>query len=198
MVLSSAVPAMAMDHTATEIEPPVPAMGAADASTASMAELQTMLDELTRSNDELRADNSTLQATLDELARENDSLRSSLGRFDDLYDPLEADRQLLLDLRKSLPETRPEAEAQIERIQQLALSSDPARLGQLVDRIGETAPTYLDWRFGDFGSATEFSQAYVATGANAFDSTMEAFRSAALMSVASRLDGLLTILDRVR
>jgi len=38
----------------------------------------------------------------------------------------------------------------------------------------------------------------VETGANAFDSSMEEFRSQVLMSVANRLDSLLTILDRVR
>ena len=61
-----------------------------------------------------------------------------------------------------------------------------------------TAPAFLDWRFGEFNTTQEFSSAYVESGANAFDSSMEEFRSEVLRSVASRLDGLLTILDRAR
>jgi hypothetical protein len=64
--------------------------------------------------------------------------------------------------------------------------------------VGETAPAFLDWRFGEFGSTEEFSSAYVESGANAFDTSMEEFRAEVLRSVANRLDGLLTILDRVR
>jgi hypothetical protein len=161
-------------------------------------ELRTIADDLTVANDALAADNTALQQTVDELARERDELRASLSRFDDLYSPLEADRQLLFELRKDLPETRPEAEAQLKRIRALALASDPARLGQLVDRIDDTAPAFLDWRFGEWANAQELSAAYVETGANAFESSMDDFRSEVLMSVANRLDGLLTILDRVR
>jgi len=146
----------------------------------------------------LVADNSVLQQTVDELLRERDRLRASLGRFDDLYTPLEADRQLLFELRKNLPETRPEVEAQLVRIRSLALTADPARLGQLVDRVDDAAPAFLDWRFGDFETTQEINDAYIETGANAFDSSMDDFRSEVLMSVANRLDGLLTILDRVR
>ena len=167
-------------------------------ATATMDELRTLVADLTAANDALLANNTDLQATLDGLADERDRLAASVGRFDDLYDPLESDRQLLFELRKQMPETRPEAEPQLERIRALALSSDPQRLGQLVDRVDEAAPAFLDWRFGDFDSTAEFSAAYIDTGANAFDSSFEELRSEVLMTVANRLDGLLTILDRVR
>jgi hypothetical protein len=164
----------------------------------SVEELRLLVDDLSLANDALAADNMNLQQTVDALTHERDRLLDSLQRFDDLYEPLEADRQLLFELRKGLPETRPEAEAQLERIRSLALSSDPARLGQLVDRVDEAAPAYFDWRFGEFSSSEEYSSAYVRTGANAFDSSMLEFRAEVLRSVANRLDGLLTILDRVR
>ena len=177
------------DDTGTaEIEPPI----------ATVDELQGQVADLSVANDALLADNTALQRTVDELAAERDALLASLGRFDDLYGPLESDRKLLNELRKDLPETRPEAEAQLDRIRSYALGSDPARLGQLVDRLDESIPTFLDWRFGEWESTQEFSQAYVDTGANAFDSSMQEFRSEVLLSVANRLDGLLTILDRLR
>ena len=97
----------------------------------------------------------------------------TLSHFDDVYEPMEADRQLLFELRKDLPETRPEAEAQLERMRSLALAADPARLGQLVDRVGEAAPDFLDWRFGDYASDAEAAQAYLDSGASAFDTTIE-------------------------
>ena len=187
--------AMAMDTGTAEIETlDTPVATAA----ASVDELRSLVDDLSVANDTLQADNSTLQQTVDALAVERDRLRDSLSRFDDLYAPLESDRQLLFELRKRLPETRPEAESQLARIRSLALSSDPQRLGQLVDRVDDATPAFLDWRFGEFATPQDFNAAYVDTGANAFDTTMEEFRSEVLMSVANRLDGLLTIIDRVR
>ena len=195
MLLVPASATMAMDAGSAELPPSGPEMTDVQ---ATVDDLRTLVDDLSRANDALAADNASLQQTVDSLAVERDRLQESLRRFDELYEPLEADRQLLFELRKGLPETRPEAEAQIERIRDLALSSDPARLGQLVDRVSDTAPAFLDWRFGEFSTTQEFSSAYVETGANAFDSSMEEFRSEVLRSVANRLDGLLTILDRAR
>lgn len=168
------------------------------AGTASVSELRSLVDDLSIANDELQADNLDLQQHLDSLSSERDKLQASLGRFDDLYGPLEADRQLLTELRKGLPDTRPEAEAQLVRIRGLAQSSNPARLGRLVDRVEDAAPAFLDWRFTQFGSTQEATEAYISTGANAFDSTMNEFRNEVLLAVANRLDGLLTIIDRTR
>lgn len=187
--------AMAMDTGTAEVEPGVTDTGA---TTATVDELRTLVEDLSVANDALLSDNTDLQAAIDALAHERDRLTASIGRFDDLYDPIESDRQLLFELRKQMPETRPEAEAQLARIRSLALSSDPQRLGQLVDRVDDATPAFLDWRFGEFENTSDFSAAYVETGANAFDSSFDELRSEALMTVANRLDGLLTILDRVR
>jgi hypothetical protein len=139
-----------------------------------------------------------LRDLVGELAGERDTLARTLARFDDLYEPLEADRQLLFELRKGVPETRPEAEAQIERLRSLAKSSDPSRLGRVVERVAEAAPEFFDWRFTEFATAQEATEAYIASGANAFDSSMSEFRNEVLLSVANRLDGLLTTIDRTR
>ena len=186
---------MAMDAGAAEVDRV--ATDPAEAQ-AALGELRAIVDDLSLANDTLQADNSSLQQAIETLALERDRLRASLEHFDDLYDPLEADRQLLFELRKGLPETRTEAEAQLDRIRALALSSNPARLGQLVDRVDDAAPAFLDWRFSQFTSSQEATEAYINTGANAFDSSMDEFRSEVLMSVANRLDGLLNVIDRVR
>ncbi len=194
-ILVPASATMAMDASAAELDP----VGTGTVQAGATAdELRTLIEDLVLANDALEADISSLRQNVDAISLERDRLRGSIERFDDLYGPLEADRQLLVELRKGLPETRPEAEAQIDRIRSLALSADPSRLGQLVDRIDDTAPAFLDWRFGEFASTDDFTNAYIDTGANAFDTSMEDFRSEVLMSVSNRLDGLLTILDRVR
>ena len=198
MAATMLVPAsatMAMDTSAAELDP-VETEAVQPGATAD--ELHALIEDLVLANDALQADNSSLRQNVDAISLERDRLRGSLERFDDLYGPIEADRQLLVELRKGLPETRPEAEAQIDRIRSLALSADPSRLGQLVDRIDDAAPAFLDWRFGEFNSNDDFANAYIDSGANAFDTSMEDFRSEVLMSVSNRLDGLLTILDRVR
>ena len=165
---------------------------------ASTAELRAQLDDLTLRYDELLADHTSLQQAVDDLSSQRDELARSLGHLDEIYAPLEADRQLLFELRKGLPETRLEAEAQLERMRSLALTADPARLGQLVDRVGEAAPAFLEWRFTEYASDAEAAQAYLDSGAGAFDTTLGEFRNEVLMSVANRLDGLLTVIDRVR
>jgi chromosome segregation ATPase len=164
----------------------------------ALTELQVSVAELTARYDEAVADNASLQQVVDDLSSERDRLAASLGHFDELYESLEADRQLLFELRKGVPETRPEAEAQLARIRSLALMSNPSRLGQLVDRVDQAAPAFFEWRFADFGSSEEATAAYIDSGANAYDSTMTEFRNEVLMSVANRLDGLLTVIDRVR
>ena len=201
--------ALAVDSTANELEP----NGLAPLlEQPTLVQLREQLDTLSAQNTELadqnvvlvdangllQADNSSLAQAIEEMTRERDRLQASFKHFDDLFDPLEADRQLLVELRKGLPETRVEAQAQLDRMERLALSSNPARLGQLVDRVSENAPAFLDWRFTQFASTQEASQAYISSGANAFDSSMDDFRSAVLLSVANRLDGLLNVLDRIR
>ncbi len=195
VLLVPASAAVAMDPSAAEVD--VPAAGQTLPDT-NLNELRALIDDLSVANDELQANNLTLQQSVDALSVERDRLQTSLTRFDTLYDPIEADRQLLTELRKGLPETRPEAEAQLERLHDLALTSNPQRLGRLIDRVEDAAPAFLDWRFTEFGSTQEATQAYINSGANVFDSTMNELRNEVLLSVANRLDGILTTIDRIR
>ena len=113
-----------------------------------------------------------------------------------MYDQMEADRLLMLALRKDLPATRPEAMAYLDQLQKLALASDPANLGTLAQRVIEAAPIYLDWRDKTFASTAESDAAYIESGASGFDTNLRAFRDGALLTVADRLDAVLNLLDR--
>ena len=55
------------------------------------------------------------QAEVAALQAENERLTGLIGSWSDLYDPMEADRQLLLELRKDLPDERDAVVAYVER-----------------------------------------------------------------------------------
>jgi hypothetical protein len=115
-----------------------------------------------------------------------------------IYEPLEADRLLLIELRKELPEARSEAEEYLARTQQLALIANPARLGPSISRVLASAPIYLDWRDGTYATPEEASLAYQETGAAGFDRTWSDFRNDVLLSVSNQLDAVLSAVDRIR
>jgi hypothetical protein len=138
------------------------------------------------------------RAEIRTLTAERDRLEALLAAFDNLYDPMEADRQLLQELRKPLPEDRATAQAYLERIQALSIASDPARLGQPAARVLETAPTFLDWRDGLFPSESERQAAFLSSGAAGFGLDFDELKNAILLTVANRLDALLTLRDRIR
>jgi DNA repair exonuclease SbcCD ATPase subunit len=181
LALHSAYDALAAEHESLTLE---------------KAELSQQLADLTEQDAVLAAANTELETEITTLTQERDRLASARIDLDELAVPLEADRLLLTDLRKQLPETRPEAEAHIERIMRNALVSDPVRLSRLVTRVRQAAPTYLDWRFTEFASSDEASAAFIQTGASAFAELDQELRNAILLTVANRIDGLLNLIER--
>ncbi len=122
------------------------------------------------------------------------AVAAAAARLGKMAATLESDRLLLAELRKQLPQARAEAEAYLARVEQLALAADPARLGVVVSRVRQAAPAYLDWRDQRFATSTEAQDAYLQSGAAAFDATWSALQDAILLSVANQID---TILDVV-
>jgi hypothetical protein len=176
-VRAATVPVESPDPSAAPSSSPEPGTSAAN-------ELQAQIDQLT-------AEVATLSA-------ERDRLAGVVDQFDHLYQPMEADRLLLQELRKDLPETRAEADAYLARLQQLALQSDPSRLASIAERMMDAAPAFLDWRDQDFPTQEAAAQAFVDTGASAFGETFVEMRNAILLTVASRIDAVLSGIDRTR
>jgi chromosome segregation ATPase len=146
-----------------------------------------------------------LQAEIDELNREVQRLNAEkervervVARLQGLYSPLEADRLLLAELRKDLPQTRREAEAYIERMRVLALRADPVRLGPLATRLVEAAPVYLEWLDQDFETTEEATREFIQSGARGFQTTFSSLSNAVLLTVIDRLDAILDLLDRAQ
>jgi FtsZ-binding cell division protein ZapB len=205
LLVAGAPAVLGSDPAPPDVEAIAPEISLAEAEEL-VTELQTRVDELTEQNstlsgekDALALERDQLQQQVDILTLERDRLADGLTTFEELYDPLEADRQLLLALRKPIEDlARDDAAKHIDRVRALAESSNPSSLGQLADRVGEAAPAFLDWRDTEFASTEEATRSFIEDGASAFTTTMEEFENRILLSVATRLDGLLSILDRVR
>ena len=75
---------------------------------------------------------------------------------------------------------------------------NPSRLGQLVDRVEQAAPAFLDWRFSEFASVGGGHAGLHRQRRQRLRRDMTEFRNEVLLSVANRLDGLLTVIDRAR
>jgi hypothetical protein len=122
---------------------------------------------------------------------------SATGQLLGLRGTLEADRMLLAELRKDVPNTHAEGEAFVAHIVDLALASDPAGLGVIVSRVRNAAPAWLDWRDGQYTTAQEAADAYARSGAAAFDASWENLHDAVLLTVVNRLDTIIDIADRI-
>ena len=138
------------------------------------------------------------QAELAQVTAQRDGLQKIMDTLDTQYNAMEASRQLLLEMRKTLPDGRTDAEAYLGRIQKLANLSDPEHLGQPASRMMETAPTYLDWRDQSFPSQAEADAAFLSSGAAGFSSAFDELKDAILLDAANQLDALLTLRDRIR
>ena len=74
---------------------------------------------------------------------------------------LEADRKLLIEIRKGAPETRQEAGDYLARLKFLSGISDPVRLVPLVNRVLDQAPIYFDWLDKEFEDDNDTAVDYV-------------------------------------
>ncbi|WP_018466801.1 hypothetical protein [Calidithermus timidus] len=131
-------------------------------------------------------------------AGDTERLRNALSQLRNLAGPLEADRLLLAELRKDFPDDMDEAQAYLERLKELALKSDPARLGPLATRMVEKSPPYLKWRDKEYTTAEEAAREYARSGAREFQNLFNQFNNAVLQTVVTHIDALLSQLESLR
>lgn len=136
-----------------------------------------------------------LLAELAVVRRDRDRLERLLRRVVEQETQFEADRRLLIELRKDFPATRVEAEAYLRQLQRLALLADPVRLASPANRLMEASPSYLVWRESEFGDAEARARAFAETGAHGFPTALTTFRNAVLLTVSNRIEGLLVLVE---
>lgn len=103
-------------------------------------------------------------------------------------DAMEADRLLLSEVRKDLPEQRSDADVYLERLKELAGRSDPARLVPRVNRLIEQAPIYYAWLEKNIPDQTASNSEFVVGGARGFIVAFQEFQNTLLLTVINRLE----------
>ncbi len=103
---------------------------------------------------------------------------------------MEADRLLLAEVRKDLPDKRADADLYLKRLKDLAAKSDPVRLVPKVNRLMEQEPIYYDWLEKNANSQNQNQSAsdYVVGGARGFVVAFQDFENTLLLTVINRLD----------
>ncbi|TVQ26547.1 MAG: hypothetical protein EA382_05175 [Spirochaetaceae bacterium] len=103
---------------------------------------------------------------------------------------IEADRRLLNELRKQIPDERVEAELFLKRIRELAAISDPVFLVPLANNVIRQAPLLFEWLETEYEDPDERIRDYYIGGSWAFHRRYEAFRNAVMVTVIRRLDAV--------
>ena len=108
--------------------------------------------------------------------------------LDLIVERIDADRRLLSEIRKDVPEARWEAEGYLGRLKELASMSDPVRLVPLANRVLSQAPIYFEWLGREFSDDNERAMEYYVGGARGFSLALETFKSAVMFTIINRLD----------
>lgn len=101
---------------------------------------------------------------------------------------MDADRLLLFEVRKDLPQARSEADTYMKRLKELAALSDPVHLVPKVNRMMEQAPIYYDYVEKNIQNQNDAANEYVVGGARGFILAFQDFQGAVLLTAINRLD----------
>lgn len=101
---------------------------------------------------------------------------------------MDADRLLLFEVRKDLPDKRADANAYLARLKELAAKSDAARLVPKVNRLMEQAPIYYDWLEKNIQNQQDNQNEYVVGGARGFLVAFQDFQAEVMLVVINRLE----------
>ncbi len=101
---------------------------------------------------------------------------------------LDADRMLLFEVRKDLPQKRSDADAYLKHLKELAAKSDASLLVPKVDRMIEQAPIYYDWLEKNIQNQNQNANEYVVGGARGFLIAFQDFQNEVMLVVINRLE----------
>jgi hypothetical protein len=170
--------------------------------------LQTDLDAIARELEQQRSAAEQVEAELDSVrdrvAEKDASISELSGHVESLavleaevtalkeaVGPLEALRLLLVEVRKSTPESRKAAEDYWQGMKRLAVEVDPS-LGPKADRVLRLIPVYFDWIEQSFTTSCESVDALVNTGAIDFGTVVTDFQKDVLLTLINRMDAIVT------
>lgn len=147
--------------------------------------LKTQVDRLQQQVDAKTVEIASLQREVRSLNVQAKGLgEEALGK---LRNQLEADRLLLVELRKDTPVTQADATTMWENVRRLAARSDPSLVAK-AERVSRAVPAYYTWRESNFTSTQEAAIAFLLTGANQFEDASDNFWKSFLAILIDRLD----------
>jgi hypothetical protein len=120
----------------------------------------------------------------------NAAVQKALGSTDvqTFLAGMDADRLLLFEVRKALPDKRADANVYLARLKELAGKSDAARLVPKVNRLIEQAPIYYDWLEKNIQNQQDNQNEYAVGGARGFVVAFDDFQSEVMLVVINRLE----------
>lgn len=120
------------------------------------------------------------------------SLQGHLANLESTIEPMDSDRLLLVELRKSMPDTLEEAEKYWKTVKDQAVKSDTS-LGIKVDRVIRMLPTYFDWINGTYTDTCDSVLAFFDSGAVEFGTMSGDLQNDIFLVMINRMDSAINL-----
>jgi hypothetical protein len=131
-------------------------------------------------------------ATLEDEVSTMVLLQGHLADLEGSIEPMDSDRLLLVELRKSMPDTQEEAVKYWKSVKDQAVKSDPS-LGTKVDRVIRMLPTYFDWIDGTYTDTCDSVLAFLDSGAVEFGTMSGDLQNDIFLIMINRMDSALNL-----
>ena len=122
------------------------------------------------------------------------SVEGHLANLQNTIGPMNSDRLLLVELRKSMPDNLEDAEKYWKGVKEQAVQSDPS-LGTKVDRVIRLLPTYFDWIDGTYTDTCDSVLAFFNSGAVEFGTMSGDLQNDIFLVLINRMDSAITLIE---
>ena len=120
------------------------------------------------------------------------ALRGHVVNLEGTIELMDSDRLLLVELRKSMPDTLEEAEKYWKTVKAQAVKSDPS-LGTKVDRVIRMLPTYFDWIDETYADTCDSVLAFFDSGAVEFGTMSGDLQNDIFLVMINRMDSAINL-----
>ncbi len=120
------------------------------------------------------------------------ALQGHIADFENTIEPMDSDRLLLVELRKSMPDTLDEAVKYWKSVKDQAVQSNPS-LGTKVDRVIRLLPTYFDWLEGTYTDTCDSVLAFFDSGAVEFGTMSGDLQNDIFLVMINRMDSAINL-----
>jgi len=121
------------------------------------------------------------------------SLHRQLFSLEEAIEPMDSDRLLLVELRKSMPDNLDAATQYWKKVKDQAVKSDPS-LGTKVDRVIRFLPTYFDWLSGEYTDTCDSVLAFFDSGAVEFGTMSGDLQNDIFLVMINRMDSAISLI----